>query len=162
MLGTPTHAHTHFISSLSNHDDVIKWKRFPRYCPFVRGLYRLPVDFHHKGQRRAALMLCLICAWTNRWANNRDAGDLRRHCVHCVTTNHTLITTYPPYLVFLDCKISKWKYCCRNMVIKHIYTLQSQYCFLGYRYSRMMFTNEYQLLIKLYVQKHLPKITSQC
>ena len=24
-------------------------------------------------------MISLICAWTNDWANNRDAGDLRRH-----------------------------------------------------------------------------------
>ena len=27
-------------------------------------------------------MLSLICAWTNCWANNRDTGDLRRHCAH--------------------------------------------------------------------------------
>ena len=24
----------------------------------------------------------LICAWRNGWANNRNAGDLRRHCTH--------------------------------------------------------------------------------
>ena len=23
-----------------NHDDVIKWKHFPRYWPFVRGIHR--------------------------------------------------------------------------------------------------------------------------
>ena len=28
----------------------------------------------------------LICAWTNGWANNRDAGDLRRHLAHCNVT----------------------------------------------------------------------------
>ena len=28
----------------------------------------------------------LICAWTNGWANNRHAGDLRRHCTHCDVT----------------------------------------------------------------------------
>ena len=33
----------------------------------------------HKGQWRRALMFSLICAWTNGWANHRDAGDLRRH-----------------------------------------------------------------------------------
>ena len=27
-------------------------------------------------------MFSLICAWTNGWVNNRDAGDLRRHCDH--------------------------------------------------------------------------------
>ena len=28
------------------------------------------------------LMFSLICTWINGWANNREAGDLRRHCVH--------------------------------------------------------------------------------
>ena len=32
------------------HDDVIKWKHFPRYWPFVRGIHRSPVNFPHKGQ----------------------------------------------------------------------------------------------------------------
>ena len=27
-------------------------------------------------------MFSLICAWTNVWINNRDAGDLRRHRTH--------------------------------------------------------------------------------
>ena len=38
------------------HDDVIKWKYFPRYWPFVRGIYRSPVNSPHKGQWRGALM----------------------------------------------------------------------------------------------------------
>ena len=25
---------------------------------------------------------CLVCTWTNSWANNEDAGDLRRHRTH--------------------------------------------------------------------------------
>ena len=29
-----------------------------------------------------ALIFSLICAWTNDWVNNRDAGDLRRHHAH--------------------------------------------------------------------------------
>ena len=36
----------------------------------------------HKGQWRGALMFSLIWDWTNGWANNRGAGDLRRHGVH--------------------------------------------------------------------------------
>ena len=64
------------------HDDVIEWKHFPRYWPIVRGIHRSPVDSPHKGQWRGALMFSLICAWTNGWANNRGAGDLRRHCAH--------------------------------------------------------------------------------
>ena len=37
-------------------DDVIKWKHFPRYWPFVRGIHRLPVNSPHKGQWRRSLM----------------------------------------------------------------------------------------------------------
>ena len=58
-----------------NHDDVIKWKHFPRYWPFVHS--------PHKGQWRGALMFCLIRAWINSWVNNCEAGDLRRYLVHC-------------------------------------------------------------------------------
>ena len=29
-----------------------------------------------------SLMFSLICAWTNVWVNNRDAGDFRRHRAH--------------------------------------------------------------------------------
>ena len=29
------------------HDDVIKWKQFPRYWPFVRGIHRSPVNSPH-------------------------------------------------------------------------------------------------------------------
>ena len=64
------------------HDDVIKWKHFPRYWPFVRGIHRSPVNFPHKGLWRGALMFSLICTWVNGWVNNRGAGDLRRHRAH--------------------------------------------------------------------------------
>ena len=64
------------------HDDVIKWKHFPRYWPFVRGIHRLSVNSPHKGQWRGALMFALICVWINAWVNNREAGDVRRHRTH--------------------------------------------------------------------------------
>ena len=64
------------------HDDVIKWKHFPRYWPFVRGIHRSPVNSPHKGQWRGALMFSLICVWINGWVNNRKAGDLRRYRAH--------------------------------------------------------------------------------
>ena len=64
------------------HGDVIKWKHFPRYWPFVRGIHRSPVNFPHKGQWRRALMFTLICVWINDWVNNREAGDLRCHHAH--------------------------------------------------------------------------------
>ena len=64
------------------HDDTIKWKHFPRYWPFMRGIHRPPVNSPHKDQWRRALMFSLIWDWTYGWVNNRDAGDLRRHCAH--------------------------------------------------------------------------------
>ena len=70
------------LSTALNHDDVIKWKHFPRYWPFVRGIHRSPVKSPHKGQWRGALMFSLICAWINGWVNNVEAGDLRRHRAH--------------------------------------------------------------------------------
>ena len=35
-----------------------------------------------KGRWREALIISLICAWTNGWVNDRSAGDLRSHCAH--------------------------------------------------------------------------------
>ena len=64
------------------HDDVIKWKYFPRYWPFVRGIHRSPVNSPHKGQWRGALMFSLVYVWINGWVNNRGAGDLRRYRAH--------------------------------------------------------------------------------
>ena len=68
------------------HDDAIKWKHFPCYWPFVRGIHRSPVNSPHKGQWRGALMSSLIYAWINGWVNNREAGDLGRHRAHPYVT----------------------------------------------------------------------------
>ena len=70
------------LTMAATHDEVIKWKRFPRYWPFVRGIYRSPVNSPHKGQWREALMFSLICLWIISWVNNREAGDLRRYRAH--------------------------------------------------------------------------------
>ena len=53
-----------------------------RVTGLVRGIHRSPVNSPHKGQWRGVLMLSMICAWTNGWANNRDAGDLSLHRAH--------------------------------------------------------------------------------
>ena len=65
------------------HDDIIKWKHFPRYWPFVRGIHWSPVNSPHRDQWCGALMFSLICALKNGWVNNRGAGDLTRHRAHC-------------------------------------------------------------------------------
>ena len=65
-----------------DYDDVIKWKPFLRHRPSVLGIKRSPVNPPHKGQRRGALMLSLVCAWIYGLVNNRDAGDLGRNRTH--------------------------------------------------------------------------------
>ena len=79
MNSRPPETATNGIVSSKNHDDVIKWKHFPRYWRCVRGIHRSPVNSLHKGQWRGTLMFFWICAWINSWVNNREAGDLRRH-----------------------------------------------------------------------------------
>ena len=73
---------TRLDSMYHEHDDVIKWKHFPRYWSFVWGIHRSPVNSLHKGRWRRALMFSLICTLTNGWVNNREADDLRRHHAH--------------------------------------------------------------------------------
>ena len=70
------------LGSRGIHDDVIKWKHFPRYWPFLRSIHPSLVNSAHKGQWRGALMFYLICAWINGWVNNREAGELRRNRTH--------------------------------------------------------------------------------
>ena len=73
------HCYVHFLHS---HDDVIKWKHFPRNWLFVRGIHRSPVNSLQKGQWRGALMFSLICVWIYDWVNNREVGDLRCYRAH--------------------------------------------------------------------------------
>ena len=102
------------------HDDVIKWKHFPRYWPFVRGIPRSSGNSPRKGQWCGALMFSLICAWINGWVNNYEAGDFRRHRAHYDVivmsdlSSHCAITVYVQIL--FDCVIMVPYY-----IIKPIY-----------------------------------------
>ena len=77
-----THWYIQTDISYFKHGEAIKWKYFPRYWPFMRGIHRSPVNSPHKGQWSEALKFSLICAWTNCWINNHEAGDLRRYRAH--------------------------------------------------------------------------------
>ena len=74
------------------HDDVME--HFPRNWPFVRGIHQSPVNSPHKGQWRGALMISLICVWTNCWVNTGDAGDFRGHRAHYDITVMSIISAY--------------------------------------------------------------------
>ena len=94
-----------------DHDDAIKWKHFPRYWPFVRGINRSPVNSPHKGQWRGALMISFICTWFNGWVNNREGGDLRRHRTHydvtvMVTYDTSLVGRDPLWKIQVDLKLA--------------------------------------------------------
>ena len=65
----------HAPSINTYHHEVIKWKHFLRYWPFVWEIHRWAVNSQHKGQWRGALMFSLIYTWTNSCANNGDAGE---------------------------------------------------------------------------------------
>ena len=74
------------IGSL-NHDDIIKWRHFLHYWPFVRGIHRSPVNSPHKCLWCGTLIFSLIYAWTNDLINNWDVGafetssrSLWHHC----------------------------------------------------------------------------------
>ena len=85
------------------HDDVIKWKHFPLYWPFVRGIHRSPVNSRHKGHWRGALIFSLVCVCLNGWVNKREAGGWIRLCalydvivMTKVTDSNNISSMLPP------------------------------------------------------------------
>ena len=72
---------------LFHHDDFIKWKHFPCYWPFVRGIHRSPANSLHKGQWCRALMFFFYLhlnkrlgkQWGCRWFQTPSCS-LQRHC----------------------------------------------------------------------------------
>ena len=106
----------YYIQSLlviqPKHVDVIKWKHFPRYWRFVRGIHRSPVNSLHKGQWCGASVFSLICAWENGWVNNREAGDLRRHRTHydviVMKCHITPLQSIRIYSLLLDLRFFYW------------------------------------------------------
>ena len=96
-------------ATTTTHDCVIKWKHFPRYWPFVRGIYRSAVNSPHKGQWRTALIFSLICPWITveqtilRLVLETPLGSLLRHC------NEVHFVTYIAYICLLPLSYAKWQ-----------------------------------------------------
>ena len=68
-------------------DTQVSWWRhqmetFSALLAPLRGIHRSPLNSPHDCQWRWALMFCFICAWINSSVSNREAGDMRCHCVH--------------------------------------------------------------------------------
>ena len=60
--------HDYLLNSLFRHrskktSKLIKWKHFPRYWPFVRGIHRSPVNSLHKGQWRGKCFHLMTLSW---------------------------------------------------------------------------------------------------
>ena len=99
------------------HDDVIKWKYFPRHWRFVWGIHRLPVNFPRKGQWRGALMFSLIYA-LNKPLSTLGDMELERffnenlnlkNLTHSAIANmicHERYGTLPPIPVIIWCYCS--------------------------------------------------------
>ena len=77
-----TKAYISFKNLYHYHDDVVKWRHFPRYWLFGRGTHRSPVNSPHKSQWRGALVLSLICAWINALVNTRAHCDVIVKILH--------------------------------------------------------------------------------
>ena len=71
-----------FALKSSQYMMMSQMETFPVLLALVRGIHRPPVYFPHKCQWCGALVFSLIYAWTDGWANNRDADDLRRFRAH--------------------------------------------------------------------------------
>ena len=103
------------------HDDVIKWKHFPPYWPFVRGIHRLPVNSPHKGQWHGALMfvffhLCLnnrlskqSWGWWFETPSHNDFIVMHMFWIKIIIASdnvllrcYTLINLYQPDIYFLQ------------------------------------------------------------
>ena len=102
------------------HEDVIKWKHFPRYLPFVRGIHRSPVNSPHKASD--AELRCFLWptpAWNSSWVNNGDARDLRRHRTHydvTVMTNRRLERF--PVIDNINPPLAYWSQCSAEVLEK--------------------------------------------
>ena len=70
------------LTCAPKHDDAIKWKHFPRYWPFVRGIGRSSVNSPQKAQWRRALMFSLMIKFSdfNKYITCQLMHKLHVHC----------------------------------------------------------------------------------
>ena len=100
------------------HDDVIIWKHFPRYWPFVRGIHRSLVDYLSKPVTQSFHVFFDLRlnkrlrehSWP-RWFET-PSHSLWRHCYMLIfipiTSNHTSYEEVR-YLLPLRCITVRWR-----------------------------------------------------
>ena len=94
------------------HDDIMTWKQFPHYWPFVRGIHRSAVDSPHKESVCGTLAFSFMLAWTSWWTKSGIFGDLRRCSAH--VTSLSLHWDYDNHAI-VPCSVSEatLKYKCK-------------------------------------------------
>ena len=88
-------------------------------------IHRSPVNSPHKGQWRGDLMFSLICAWTNGWVNDRDAGDLRHHRAHY---DVTVMTNNLPFVSSVTIVGDEARHCTQSLAFLFNTPRPSHYC----------------------------------
>ena len=129
-------------------EPFMRWWRhqmetFSTLLAFCTGIHRSPVYSPHKGQWRGALMFSMIYAWTNSWANNKDACCLRLHRAHYNVTvmkySYQANMWYTIYVLWIwikfdiNCMWMNWTIC-----VIPLYPCLS--CFIGTRYCVILNT----------------------
>ena len=106
-------------SNICHWHDVLKWKNFRvsgPLCGEFTGQQWIPLAAKASD---AELWCFFICAWTNGWANYRDAGDLMRHCAHHGVTVMTGLSLNLSLLcVFCVSTIASEKWLLKTEIIK--------------------------------------------
>ena len=123
---------------------------FSALMTLCAGIHRAPVTSPLKGQWRGALMFSLICAWISGWANDREAGDLRRHCANF--DDAAMRRSEIPNVIWTRktccncCVYHHWHWCIRNILPRITYlnlslaTPQINNYFMTLSYSQNILT----------------------
>ena len=109
----------------------------------MRGIHRSPVDSPHKSQWHGAMMLSLICAWTNGSANDRErrrwfetpARSLWRHC------NEMRVIEHDTYICLWYVDITYRHWCVKPGVCLFVCFFLSNECYYNinfqFRWARL-------------------------
>ena len=96
----------YLLCFLMMHDDVIKWKHFPHYWPFVHQW--IP---HTKASKAELWCFLWSAPWINGWVNKHDPGDLRHHSTHydVIVMDYQHTEIWRKWLSLCRWHIPEWK-----------------------------------------------------
>ena len=109
--------HTSFMQL---HDDVIKWKHFPHYWPFVLGIHRSQMNIPHKGQwvtRSFDVFFDLrlnkrLSKQSRRWWFETPLRPLLRQCNETIGFSHQIIKFERNCVLLMLTCWNKYAYSC--------------------------------------------------